>query len=118
MSAILIPSVSGIPLGNWARKSIYITDNGQNTRITFRVRRNNGAAGGIPGHLYQDCYTYVVSANPRTPAQQAQRAKMTAAVSAWQALSEAEKNAWREFATRTGFATGFTAHASNHIRTH
>lgn len=118
MSAILIPSVSGIPLGNWARKSISLTVNGQTTRVTFRVRRDNGAAGGIPGRLYQDCYTYVVPANPRTSAQQAQRAKMTAAVTAWQSLSESEKNVWRKLATHSKYATGFTAFASDHILTH
>lgn len=116
--SVIIPSISGIPLGLAARKSIGLTVAGNLTRVTFRVRRNNGAAGGIPGKLYQDCMTYYTPTNPRTGAQQGQRGVFADGVATWQSLSEADKDVYRERVKRLHFATGFTLYMSEYMLTH
>jgi len=115
---VIIPSISGFPLGLSARKSIGLTVAGQLTRVTFRVRRNNGAAGGIAGEVYQECMTYYTPSNPQTPAQQANRATFTAGVAAWQALTENQKDVYRKRSTRLRFATGFTLYMSEYMFSH
>ena len=116
--ADLIPSIYGIPLGLSARKSIYLTVAGSLTRVTFRVRRNNGAAGGIAGKRYQDQYFHVTAANPRSGLQQGQRGVFHDGVATWKALSEAEKDVYRNHANRSRFATGFTFYMSEYMMTH
>jgi len=116
--AVLIPSITGLPLGSSARKSIGLIVAGALTRVTFRVRRNNGAAGGVAGMIYQDCFTYVVPTNPRSGAQQGQRGVFHDGVASWQALSEAEKDIYRDRVKRLRFATGFTLYMSEYMLTH
>jgi len=55
--------------------------------------------------------------NPRTVPQQAQRAKYTAAVAAWLALSEADRIAWRSRASGKG-RRGYDLFRSNYLKTH
>lgn len=83
-----IPSYDNIPLGLEARKSI-----GQ--AYTFRVRRGNGYAGSVQGRRYQDKFVYTVPGSINNPEGQHARDILTAAVAAWQGLSESAKNFWR-----------------------
>jgi hypothetical protein len=87
-------------------------------RLFFRIRRGNGQAGSIAGATYHDLYDDYVFVDPNTQAQQTQRAKLTAAVAAWQALSESAKQVYRDRAAGSRFATGFTLHNSEYIYTH
>lgn len=114
----MIPSISKIPLGLSARGCVFLTSGGVLTRFVFRVRRNNGSAGGIAGKLYQDCYTFVTTTYCNSPAQQADRSTFSAGVSAWQALTELQKDAYRKRATRTKHATGFTLFMSEYLYSH
>ncbi|GAH57158.1 unnamed protein product, partial [marine sediment metagenome] len=54
-------------------------------RIIYRIRYGK-----------QEQYKYFKPDNPQTEDQQANRGKFATAVAAWQALEEAEKNAWRK----------------------
>lgn len=55
--------------------------------------------------------------NPRTPLQQANRAKMADAVAAWQSLTEGEKVQYREQG-KTRRLTGYMYFCSNYLKTH
>lgn len=115
---VLIPSAGGIPLGLTARKTLYITSGNILTRFVFRVRRGNGAFGSDQKITYQDCYTFVTSTNPDTPAQQTQRSKCAAGTLAWQNLSEDQKQNYRDLAVGSKFATGFTFFMSEYLFSH
>lgn len=60
---------------------------------------------------------YVVPTNPRTVLQQAQRGKFAQAVSAWQALSPADKQTFRQMAKSLPM-TGFNLFVSNYLKTY
>ena len=116
--AQLIPNIKGYPLGVRARGKVKIVVDGVVKQIAFRVRRNNGAAGGIAGHVYQDCitnYTYVYA---NTPAQNAQTAKYIPSVNAWNALSEAQKQIWRNLAVYQEGVNGYNLFMKDYMLTH
>ncbi|MCE9557616.1 MAG: hypothetical protein K8R88_01565 [Armatimonadetes bacterium] len=64
----------------------------------------SGAAGSVVFVSRRDGINYIkprtTPRNPQTPLQQAARARMTAALRAYQSLSLAEMAAWREFTAR------------------
>ena len=73
-----LPTLTQHTLGAHARKQI-------GKKIIYRIRYGK-----------QEQYKYTIPTNPQTEAQQANRSKFATAVAAWQALSEADKNAWRK----------------------
>lgn len=62
-----------------------------------RVPKGTGSLT-IPGRHDLQIRAQVIPANPRTAPQQANRARLALAVEAWQALSEADRDAWRRLA--------------------
>ncbi|MCK4249556.1 MAG: hypothetical protein KAX15_07225 [Candidatus Omnitrophica bacterium] len=80
----------GIPLGKEVRRSI-------EKKVTYRVCK---------GHQFKTAYKKPT--NPQTPAQQAWRATFTPGVAAAKALSEEEKEPYREIAKREKGQTWFT----------
>lgn len=118
VTTVMIPSVTEIPLGLSARKSISFTEAGQLTRVTFRVRPGNGYYGAKVGVRYQDCMTHYTPFNRQTVPQQANRAKVTAGVAAWQALTEPQKQAWRDKAAKTIGWTGYHLFMSEYLYSH
>lgn len=118
MAKALIPSVSGVPLGLSARGSVKVMSGTNVTRIIFRVRRGNGFYGSLPTVRYQDCFTDYTHVYSNTPAQNAQTAKYMPGVNAWKALSESEKQTWRDKAALTGHLTGYHLFMSDYLLTH
>lgn len=58
----------------------------------------------IGGKRVTTRYDLYITRNPRTEAQQENRAKMTAAVEAWQALTDEQKEPYRTRASRRNFS--------------
>lgn len=83
-----------------------VTGYNQTGRIAGRPRRS----------YYVKMRTYRPT-NPRTPAQQANRAKMTAAVAAWTVLDPVEKSRYNERGKRDG-AVGRNLFISWYIKNH
>lgn len=74
--------------------------------VTFQVR--NGQ---------QISYPYTVPTDPQTPAQLAQRQKLTVAMIAWQALTPKEQADWNRRAWRSGRTiTGHNLFLSKHMK--
>lgn len=72
----------------------------------------------FPWKGIQSVRQYVIPANPKTPAQVTQRAKMTAAVAEWHsaAYNTIDRSAWRVFSgTLTKVMAGFNAMCRAHI---
>lgn len=69
---------------------------------TFRVRKGNGYAGTILGELIQDQYDYFVPDSINNPEGETARIKFTAAVAAWQALTDNERSGWNYLASKKG----------------
>jgi len=61
--------------------------------------------------------TYRKPYNPRTPSQQAQRDKITQAVTAWLALSDAEKESYRQQSVNKPYS-GYNWFIANYLKTH
>lgn len=84
-----------------------------------------GASGKLAGALVyfpwkgiQAVREYVIPANPKTGAQKAQRAKMTAAVAEWHGAdyNTIDRSAWRVYAgTLVKIMAGFNAMVKTHI---
>lgn len=85
----------GIILGIAIRGSI-------NNEKTFRVRRGNGYYNSIAGVEYQDQYIYFVPSSINNPEGQDARDALTAAVSNWQGLTDAQKKIYNNRASRGG----------------
>ena len=81
----------------------------------YRVRHGNGYAGTVAGQEIHDLYDPYIYEDKNTPAQQAQRAKLTAAMIAWAALTPTQKEAYRDLATPSRFALGRTLFVSEHM---
>lgn len=108
-------SIHGIPLGIDVRGTVRRCQGNTSQAVVFRVRRGNGVAGSISGHRYQDKMKYYTPTNPQTVPQQANRTKFSNGITAWQALSDSQKNVYRARAIRLRFATGFTLYMSEYM---
>jgi len=73
----------------------------------FRIRRGNGVYGAVLGRRYQDQYAYVVPSSINNTEGQPARNTLTAAVAAWQALTEAQKDLWRSKERRIKGTSGY-----------
>ena len=76
-------------------------------RFIYRVQPGNGYANSIVGKRYQQKYDYFVPDSINNPEGEAARTTLAAAVSAWQALSDGEKDIWREKETYTHKIPGY-----------
>jgi len=89
------PLFRNLPLGARARGTI-------NKEKTYRVRRGNGNYASTKGREYQDIMDYYVTADPKTPAQQANRGIFADAVAGALLLTEEQREAYREKARKKG----------------
>jgi hypothetical protein len=75
-------------------------------------RREHGLRG-----IFSALSNYYIPKNPRTEAQQANRQKMSDAVSAWQDLTPFEKNCYNAFAVGKKLS-GYNLFLKNYLRSH
>lgn len=92
-------TIDDIPIGVEVRGSF-------NKETVFRVVRGR-----------QDRMDYYTPTNPRTPAQQSQRALFRQAIRSWQALSDEEQGQWNAAAKGTR-RRGFDLYMSTYLTTH
>lgn len=79
-----------------------------------RVRPGLGNLRGNGTYNYQ-VRLHVIPTDRHTPAQLAQRAKITAAVQAWHALTPEQKEAWEPAGTKRKMS-GYNAFLSDYMR--
>lgn len=89
---------------------------GQFVRVVYQ--RTAPGLGNLPnsGKFDRQRRRHVVPHDPQTPAQVARRAKMAAAVLAWQAMTPQNRSAWTTPAAARNI-TPFNAFVSNFLRT-
>ena len=73
-----------------------------------RVRPGNGYYGSTAGKTFQDLYLEPIYNNPNSPAQQTQRSKFAAAMTAWKNLTAGQKETWALIGKPLGFCFGRT----------
>jgi len=83
---------------------------------TYRLQPGNGFFGTKRGTVYQHKYPAVVPTSINNPQGDHSRAVLAAGVLAWQALSDAEKNAWRNAARRNASGTGYNLFISTYMK--
>ena len=95
-------------IGLEARKSI--------ARIrTFRIRHGNGEYGSVPGRIYQDQMKYYTPANPQTAPQQEWRDTFSDGVVEALALTEEQKQPYKNRAKEVRGQTWFTIFMSDYL---
>jgi hypothetical protein len=82
----------------------------------YVIQRVGKGLGNVPGQPDNNLQVrlWTAGTNPNTTGQQTQRAKMTAAVSAWAALSAADKRQWRTAAVAHSL-TGYNWFISQYL---
>lgn len=110
MKAYTARLFNGIPLGLWIRRSICTT-------WTYRVRRGDGNFGTKVGELIQDKYPYFIPRSIKNPEGQHARDVFTAAVAAWQLLSDEIKRALDREAQRLRLSmSGFNLYIRTYMK--
>ena len=86
------------------------------TRI-FRFRRGNGYYNANVGTFYQDQYDYFVPTSITDAAGDASRAACAAGVTAWQTLSDTQKQVYNDSASMQGLRmSGYNLFMRNYIK--
>lgn len=102
-------AVSGIPLGWEVRKRFA-------TQYIFQVIRGNGAVGTIAGKKYQQRKAYYVPSSISNIEGQPARDLLTTAVSNWKnVLTQQQKDAYNERATRATHMSGYNLYVKEFI---
>jgi len=97
-------------------------------RLALSIRGKIGTSGAWNDYIKPGIYqmrktlngkqpvrlSFYTADNPQTPAQQANRAKISAAVSDWQDLTETQKNSWRYLARGRRFS-GYNLFIKKHL---
>jgi len=86
-------------------------------RVVYqRTGRGLGNVAGVPGRVLQR-RAYVIPADPRTPLQRLLRQRIADACSAWQDLTEPEREEWRALARSRG-PTGYMLFVRDYCAAH
>lgn len=106
-----IPEFRGLLLGHQARGTI-------NKEKIYRIRTGNGHYGSTLGRKYQDTMDYYTPDNPQTEAQQAWRSIHANAVAGAKALTEEQREPYKEKAQKEGGQTWFTIFVREYLIEH
>jgi len=110
MSAIGHNTYEGIILGHEIRASIAKT-------VTYRVRRGNGVAGSILGHIYQDKYDYFQPPLQTDETYIAMQDILKAGLLIWQGYTEDQKKPWRDLTRGKATGSGYNIFMGYYLRT-
>ncbi len=91
---------------------------GNTNRVVYQYVDKRFANAGVLGDKGLQRRLHVIPFDPKTPEQVNQRNKMAIAVSAWQSLSQEDKNVWQKRginAPLTGYQLFISAHMSGTI---
>lgn len=112
---------NGIPIGNQIRRKF---DVGHHPGIVGKSKvgpvdtvRGNPQIFKYYSGLGQRVLAYYQPTNPQTETQQAWRAVFAAAVSAWQALTDSERKAWRVRGSRQA-KLGYSMFLTRYLEAH
>lgn len=105
------PAFQNVPLGVQARGTI-------NKTKTYRVRHGNGYYGSEIEKIYQDTMNYYVTADPKTAQQQTWRGIFADAVAGAKALTEEQKEPYREQARKEGGQSWISVFIREYLNEH